>query len=939
MAPLLLALVDGNALLHRAYHALPELMTTKGEMTNAVFGFMTMVFKALNELKADHVAVCFDMAGPTFRHEAFAAYKAQRPETDKGLVPQFARTRELLAALGIPIYEVEGYEADDLLGTLARQAQEHGVPCVIVTGDNDALQLVGPGVQVLMPRRGITDTVLYDAEQVRERFGVPPERLPDYKALVGDPSDNLPGVPGIGAKTASKLLQAYGSVEELLAHLDELPAKQRDALRACADQVRETKRLATIIRDAPIALDLASCRVGQYDRERVVSLLRELEFRSLLDRLPRPAAPIAATAGRAGGAAAPERAGRDLGLPAGQLALFAEPQPRGVPAEGAAGEYTLVTSAAALDDVVRALRAAARFSFDTETRGQDPLRDELIGIALAWRPGQGVYVPVRHSAAASGGHVPLPLETVRAALGPLLADAARPKIAHHAKFDIEALASVGMAVDGLVFDTMLAAQLLESTQRSANLKDLAWSKLGLEMTPISALIGSGKQQRSMADVPLDVVARYAAADADVTLRLATDLEADLHRDGLWRLFREIEMPLVPVLARMEMAGVALDVAQLQQLSAELHAKIGDLAQAIYEDVGHRFNLNSTQQLADVLFKELNLPGGRRTKMGYSTDAATLEELRGTHPIIEKLLEHRQLVKLKSTYVDALPTMINPRTGRLHTSFSQIGAATGRLSSSNPNLQNIPVRTEIGRRIRRAFVAGGPDMLLLAADYAQVELRLLAHFSRDERLLAAFAAGEDVHRATAAEVFGVPPEAVTPAQRRIAKIVNFGIIYGVSDFGLAQNTGLPRADAARIISQYMARYEGVRRYIDETLRQARAHGYVTTLFGRRRYLPEINAPVAAVRNAAERVAVNAPIQGTAADIIKVAMIRLDAALRERGLRARMLLQVHDELLLEVPRDELDAARALVPAMMAAAGDGLAVPLEVDVAVGPNWDEMS
>ncbi|MBI4504343.1 MAG: DNA polymerase I [Chloroflexi bacterium] len=938
MAPLLLALVDGNALLHRAYHALPELMTTKGEMTNAVYGFATMVFKALDDLKADHIAVCFDLAAPTFRHEAFAAYKAQRPETDQGLVPQFARTRELLAALSIPIFELEGYEADDLLGTLSLQAHEQGIPCIIVTGDNDALQLVSPRVRVLVPRRGITDTVLYDEEQVRERFGVPPGGLPDYKALVGDPSDNLPGVPGVGAKTAGKLLQTYGSVEDLYAHLDELPAKQRDTLRAHVDQVRETKRLATIVRDAPITLDLDACRVGQYDRDRVVALLRELEFRTLLDRLPRPAV-VVGVAAPDGPAVPAERGDGEVGRLSSQLPLFAERRPEEGASEGALGTYELVATAEKLDELARALRAAERFSFDTETTGQDPLRDELIGIALAWRPGHGVYVPVRHSPAAADGHALMPLEAVRAALGPLLADAARPKIAHHAKFDIEAVAGVGMAVDGVAFDTMLAAQLLESTQRSANLKDLAWSELGLEMTPISALIGSGKQQRSMADVALDAVAQYAAADADVTLRLAGDLEPKLHRDGLGRLFAEIEMPLVPVLVRMETVGIALDVAQLQQLSAELHAKIGDLAQAIYEDVGHRFNLNSTQQLADVLFKELSLPGGRRTKTGYSTDAATLEELRGTHPIIEKLLEHRQLVKLKSTYVDALPTMLNPRTGRLHTSFSQIGAATGRLSSSNPNLQNIPVRTEIGRRIRRAFVAGGPDMLLLAADYTQVELRLLAHFSRDERLLAAFAAGEDVHRATAAEVFGVPPEAVTSDQRRIAKVVNFGIIYGVSDFGLAQNTGLPRADAARIISQYMARYEGVRRYIDETLRQARARGYVTTLFGRRRYLPEIAAPVATVRNAAERVAMNAPIQGTAADIVKLAMIRLDAALAERGMRSRMLLQVHDELLLEVPHDELDVARHLAPAIMAGAGAGLSVPLEVDVAVGPNWDEMS
>ena len=903
-------------------------------MVNAVYGFALMLIKVIGEIKPDYLAVAFDRAAPTFRHVEFAAYKAQRPRAPEGLFDQFDRVRELVHAFGIPIFEVDGFEADDVLGTLARQADERGLETVIVTGDADALQLVGPRVRVLMPQRTFADTKLYDEAAVRERYGLEPAQLVDYKALKGDASDNIPGVPGVGEKTAVRLLQEFGSLEGIYARLESVPEKTRALLAQHEELARQSRHLATIVRDVPITLDLDACRASGYDRSRVVELFRELEFRSLLPRLP---ASLGKTEQRPVAEAAPAGNGQPQQMAMFAVVAAARPAAVSVAPPPALGDYRLVTTRDSLAELVNALASSSRFSLDVETTGVDPMRAALVGLSFAVAPGQAYYVPVGHAPQAEGAEAQLPLEEVLARLRPLLADGGRGKCGHNIKYDVVVLAELGVEVSGVEFDSMVAAWLLEPSQRLLGLKDQAWSRLGLELTPIDGLIGKGRNQVTMAEVPVAAACSYACADADVALRLRDRLEPELRQAGLWHLFATVEMPLVPVLARMERAGVALDIPYLQQISRELYQRIGELEQRIYAEVGHRFNLNSPVQLGSVLFDELGLPSARRTKTGHSTEAGVLERLRGAHPVLDMILEYRHLVKMKSTYVDALPTLVNPRTGRVHTSFNQTATATGRLSSSDPNLQNIPIRTELGKRVRRSFVAGRPDHLLLSADYSQVELRILAHITRDERLLSAFAADEDVHAATAAELFNVPLAEVTYEMRRLAKTINFGVLYGMSEYGLSQRVDLSRQDAADYISRYLGKYDGVNRYIQQTIEQARREGYVTTLLGRRRPLPEIHAPVYGVRQAAERMAINTPIQGTAADIIKIAMIDLDRALCERGYGGAMLLQVHDELVLESPREALGELAELTRSTMAGAFP-LDVPLKVDVAAGPNWEEM-
>jgi DNA polymerase-1 len=917
-------LVDGNSLVHRAFHATPPMTTSQGELTNAVYAFARMLFRALNTLKPAYAVVAFDRAAPTFRHAEFEGYKAQRGPAPEGLYEQFGRVHELVDALGLQTCEVDGYEADDVLATLAAQAVAAGLDVVIVTGDTDALQLVSDHVRVLMPRRGMSDTVLFDPSAVAERYGLQPSQLVDFKALKGDPSDNIPGVPGIGEKTATRLLATYGTVDNLLAHIDDLDPRFARALREAADQLTQTRRLITMVRDAPIRLDLEKARVGAYDPARLDALLRALEFRIPPAELPfrHPSAPGTQMELFETNGTALEASTRPLAeVPLG-------------PPDLSEGEYR-VLSADALPGLADRLRAAGRFALDVETTGLDPMRAALVGIAISPEPGHGVYIPVGHRAE---GDVNLPLEEVLGVLRPILADPTIQKLGHNLKYDAIVLERAGAPVAGIAFDTMIARYLLQAGERALNLKDVAFFELGIRMTSIEELIGKGKNQLSMADIPVERVAPYACADADIAFRLAHRLDQQLRDNGLWKLFSEVEMPLLSVLVRMELAGVAIDVPYLKRMSADLAEKIAALETQIYETVGYRFNINSTQQLSRILFEELKLPTGRRTQTGFRTDAETLEELRPYHPLIGLILDYRQLVKLKSTYVDALPLMINPRTGRVHTSFNQTGAITGRLSSSEPNLQNIPVRTELGKQVRRAFIAGDPESVLLAADYSQVELRILAHITRDPNLVAAFAEDRDIHAATAAQIFGIPIEQVTSDQRRIAKTVNFGVLYGMSDYGLANQLGVPRAEARAFIENYFARYPTVAHYLEETKRQAQQLGYVTTLLGRRRYIPEINTPNRQIRAQAERTAINMPIQGTAADIIKVAMIQIDRAMRERGFAARMILQVHDELVFEVPRREVDELRPLVVHLMENAFP-MTVPLKVEARIGPNWQDMS
>jgi DNA polymerase-1 len=901
----LLVLFDGNALIHRAFHALPPLSVRKtGESTGAVFGFANMVLKVLGELKPACCAVAFDYPAPTFRHKEFAEYKAHRPPAPEELKSQFKRVHQLVDAFNIPSIELEGYEADDILGTLALQATENGIDTIIVTGDMDTLQLVSPQVRVLTPRPGkpFSDTVLYDEEKVVERYGISPSQIADFKGLKGDPSDNIPGVPGIGEKTATKLLQQFKSVEGIFQHLSEVDtAKAKKALADGEKDALRSKRLATIVTDAPVKLDLNACARTDFDRARMIDLFRDLEFTKLLSRLD------------------------EVGT--GKQEMRSEPC-------AVDSDYCVVDTEESLYGLVAALSNAETFAVDLETDSLNALSANIVGLSFCIEEGKAFYIPVGHREGKQ-----LPFDNVSERLRPVLADANKGKVTHNGKYDSTVLIENGIDIYNLSFDTMLAAYLLG--EKSLGLKALAFNHLGIEMTPITQLIGTGSKQTSMDHVAISDAARYACADADMTLRLAHIFENELKDQGLWKLFNEVEMPLVPILRDMERAGIALNVESLGEMSRNLGERMSAIEAEVYQHAGQTFNINSPQQLGMVMFEKLGLPSGRKTKSGYSTDASILEGLRGVHPIVELILEYRQLSKLKSTYVDALPALINPKTGRVHTSFNQAATTTGRLSSSDPNLQNIPVKGELGRQVRKAFIAGA-GCVLLSGDYSQIDLRVLAHLSQDPQLIDAFRNGEDIHRATASRIFNVPPGDVNPDMRRVAKTVNFGVIYGMSDYGLEQATDLSRAEASQFIKTYFDKYKGVTDYLESTKQQARERGYVETLLGRRRYTPDINNSNGMIRAAAERMAINMPIQGTAADITKLAMIMVQREMDSRGLGpegsgCRMLLQVHDELVFEVPADAIDEMKQLVLDIMPQALK-IDVPLITDVKIGANWGEM-
>ena len=915
-----LVLVDGHSLAYRAFHALPpDLQTSKGELTNAVFGFASMLLSVLLEERPDYAIVTFDK-GPSFRVREYPEYKAHREKMPEEMRGQMQRVREFVAALGIPVVEVEDYEADDLLGTLSRQAAEAGIDTVIVTGDRDALQLVDDHVTVLTSGRRFSDTLRFDPVAVREKTGLEPQQLVDLKALLGDKSDNIPGVRGVGEKGATTLLKQYGSLEGVYTHLEELPPRTQQALKEGRESALLSQRLGRIVRDVPVKLDLAAAAGWQKaDRAALTSLLQELEFRSLLSRV----------------ASLPSG-----GMPEGQLPLFGELEGAQVAAPAPAlGDYHLVADEATLQALAERLRAeASLLAVDTETTGTDAMLATLVGLSLTHRAGEAWYVPLL----APAGEPRLTLEQLQRHLGPLFADVSLPKIGHNLKYDAKVLRRAGLPLAGLSFDTMLAEWLINPDSPNLGLKNLAWARLGVQMTEITTLIGSGKEQKSMDAIPLAQVMPYAAADADMSLRLMPLLQAELEAHAQERLLHELEMPLIEVLMDMEMTGVHLDLAWLEALSAELAGRLARLEADIYELAGEPFNINSTQQLSVILFERLGLSarGVKKMQSGhYSTRAEVLESLRGSHPIVERILEHRELSKLKSTYVDALPALVHPETGRVHTSYNQVGTVTGRLSSANPNLQNIPIRTEEGRRVRRAFVAPA-GWVLISADYSQVELRVMAHVSEDPGLIEAFLRGEDVHARTAAAVFGVPLSEVTYDMRRIAKAVNFGLIYGQTAYGLSAQIGVSVPKAEEFITRYFAQFPRVRAYMEQVQREAAQRGYVETLLKRRRYFPELapGSPASVnQRQAAQRMAINTPIQGTAADIIKLAMLRLHAAFREQGLQARMILQVHDELVVEAPVEEAPQAIALMRECMEGAFE-LRVPLKVDVETGANWEEM-
>lgn len=919
-------LLDGHALVHRAWHAIqnPLTMRRTGEDVRGAYGVVQMFLKAVQDYRPANIAITFDTPAPTYRHEAFAAYKAQRPATPPELLSQFPFVRRLMEAFHVPIYELDGYEADDLLGTLSVQAAEQGLDALIVTGDTDTLQLVAPHINVLL-QYSIQKRTVYDDLEVRKKYGgLGPGQLIELKALRGDPSDNIPGVPGVGEKTAVKLLSDHGDIAGVYANLDKLTPKLREALEQHRAQVEQGVKLVTINRESPVRLDVEACKWGEYDRREVIDFLRELEFFSLVDRIPEGKKDSAQDA-----IAAPLRA-RQQG------------------SDGAARvDYRTVTSTEDLEALVSELATAAGFAFDTETTHQDQMRARLVGLSFSTAAGRAWYVPVGH-----GQGQQLPKRQVLDALRPVLEDASKPKAAHNANYDMTVLANEGIQVRGVDCDTMLLAYMLG--HKAVGLKQLALALLGEEMTPISALIGGGRNERTMDHVPIADAAPYASADADMTLRLREALEPRLKPQKAWWLFQNVEAPLLPIVVQMERDGIALDSAMLEAMGQELGDEIARSERTVYETMGRPFNMGSPKQLGEVLFGELRLPKTKRTASGgYTTDASALDWLRQTLAegnsdadpralaVLDAVLRWRELTKLKSTYVDALPTMVNPATKRVHTSYNLAGAVTGRISSSDPNLQNIPIRTELGRRIRRAFVPREPGWQLVAADYSQIELRVLAHLSQDPTLLEAFHQGQDIHRATASRVFGVPLTEVTPDQRRLAKVLNFGVIYGLSAFGVSQQTELSPDQGAEFITSYFARYPGVKTYLDATRRKAREEGFVETLLGRRRFTPEASTGNFVARQAAEREAINMPVQGTAAEIMKLAMIRVAERLRESGLRARMLLQVHDELIFESPAEEAERLRALLQAVMPRAMDGVAeftVPLDVAVKSGANWGEL-
>ncbi|MCA1645278.1 MAG: DNA polymerase I [Chloroflexi bacterium] len=922
MAERVLLLIDGHALVYRGFYALQEtrpFTNAKGELTTGVYAFTSMLLKALEDLKPQYASAAFDMSRPTFRLKEFAAYKGTRTAAPPGLRDQVTWSRRVLEAMQVPLFEVEGYEADDVIGALSVKAVEQGLNVIILSGDNDLLQLVNPHVKVLTSRRGISDTILYDEAKVIEKYGgLRPDQVPDFKALRGDVTDNIPGVAGIGDKGASKLLVEFGSAQALFDNLDSdnIPAKQRDLLAPLRDQVLLARKLATIVTDLPVALDLEKARLRDLRRPEVIGIFQELSFKSLIDRIPKLQPPPLPKNGRA------------------QAGLFDSLNPSEPMMGSPVGPS--VTTLNELDELIRRVREHGSFAFNVQATGVLPMRADVVGIGLA-AGAYAAYVPLGH---VQGEQIDgdAALERLR----PLFADAGVPKRAHNAKFHIVLLARHGVPVNGLAFDTMIAAFLLESGQRTLALRDLAWSKVQVELPSVQSLLGIGRKAITMAELSIADCGSYACQEALLVERIVAILEEELELARQTALFRDVEMPLVPVLADMEMAGIAVDLPYLAELGIELEARIGSLEADIYGHVGHEFNINSTQLLSQVLFGELHLEIDKRkrrskTKTGHiSTGSDVLEELRGTHPIIDLILEHRQLQKLKGTYVDALQQLIDPNTGRVHTSFNQTGAATGRLSSSDPNLQNIPIRTDTGKRVRRAFIAR-PGARLLSADYSQIELRVLAHLANEPTLRDAFAKGEDPHAVTAAEVLGIPLESVTADHRRVAKMINFGVLYGMSDYGLAERTGLPAADASAFIQRYFQRFGTVKAYQDGVIRDAENKGYAETMLGRRRYLPEINSHLFAVRSAAIRQIINAPIQGSASDIVKIAMIRMSEFLMREAPEVRMLVQVHDELLLEGPEDELRRIAPDLCDIMVDAYD-MKARLHVDLKMGPNWEDM-
>ncbi|WP_165075701.1 DNA polymerase I [Paludisphaera rhizosphaerae] len=887
-------ILDAYSLIFQVFHAIPEMTSPSGQPTNAAFGVFRDLLNLFRDRKPAYLAAAFDGGGPVFRSEIFAEYKANRSEMPQDLVPQIPVIKSIVEGFNVPVLTVPGMEADDVIATLARRGEERGLDVFVCTSDKDARQLITDHIKILNLRKN----AVMDAKALEKDWGIRPDQVVDYLALTGDSVDNVPGVPGVGPVLASGYLKQFGDLETLLANPDQVKGpKKQQALREHAETARRARRLVALEENLPLELDWEALRVSPPNVAALKAICVDCGFHRFVAELGESAEPDAPPT----------------------------PRPEWV------AHYSTIDTPEAFQTFLEEIRKQDRFSIDTETTSVNPLLSSLVGISASWKAGEAYYIPLR----APIGFKILDPELVLDGLRPILADPKIEKVGQNVKYDMLAFGRAGVAVEGPITDTMILSYLLESGERNHSLDQLADRLLGHEMIPITDLIGKGRNQLRMDQVDVPRITEYAAEDADATWRIFEILAPRVHEEGLWDLYADLERPLISILARMEEIGVKVDVAQLRQLSTEFASRLAEMEEEIHRLAGRPFNINSVPQLRQILFEELKLPKLQKTPGGeLSTATEVLEELASKHPLPALLVRHRQLTKLKGTYLDALPELVHPEDGRIHASFNQGVAATGRLSSSDPNLQNIPVRTEEGRQIRQAFIAESPDWRLLTADYSQIELRVLAHYSEDPALKRAFDADHDIHRAVAARIYGVPEEQVDEGMRRVAKTVNFGVIYGLSPFGLASRLGIKQTEAAAFIEAYFQEYQGVDRFITKTLESAQADGRVETILGRRRPISGIKSTTGRNRNLAERLAVNTVIQGSAADLIKRAMILVDGRLREAGLSSRMILQIHDELVFEAPADEIPVLTVLVREAMTGALK-LAVPLKVDLAVGPNW----
>lgn len=883
-----LYIIDGSSYIYRAFYAIRQFLSnSKNLPTNAIYGFAIMLLKILKSEQPDFIAVALDSKGKTFRHEQFSDYKANRPEMPEDLRPQIPYIQKMIEAFNISVIQKEGFEADDIIGTLAKRAENEGFSITIVSGDKDLMQLISKNVRML-------DTLknkVFEEDDVKKKFGVEPGRVTDVMGLSGDSSDNIPGVPGIGGKTAMKLIQEFNTIENLIERVDTISKPSvMEKIRKYKDQAILSKTLSAIITDMDIYIDLDNLKIKQPHNEEIITLFKELEFSSLL---------------------------KDFTLKA----------------DLADKDYHIILSQHEFDELLKKLNGVTAVSVDTETTSREPMRADIVGISLSYREDEAFYIPVGHDC--KGDQKQLDKQYVFDSLKSILEDSNIKKYGQNIKYEIIVFAKNGIDLKGIGFDTMIASYLLNPSKRNHNLEMLALEHLDYRKTSYKEVAGEGAKEINFSKVAIKEACDYSCGDADVTLKLTNRLAEGLKRDDLYTLYTTVELPLIKILAEIEMNGVKIDADFLNTMSKDLDAKLSILIDKIYSAAGEEFNINSSKQLAEILFNKIGLKPVKRTKTGYSTNVDVLEQLADKHELPAQLLEYRQLNKLKSTYIDALPELINHETGRIHTSFNQTITATGRLSSSNPNLQNIPIRTELGSKIRKAFIAD-PGYKILSADYSQIELRILAHMSDDDVLIESFHKGEDIHRRTASEVMGIFPEMVTPDMRRIAKSVNFGIIYGISAYGLSRDLGISRGDAGTYIDNYFARYTKVRRFIDKAISDAYDRGFVTTLFNRRRYLPDLQSKSRQVKEFAERTAVNTPIQGTAADIIKIAMINISDAFKKERLKSKMVLQVHDELVFEVLESEEEMVKEIVKKGMEGVIN-LKVPILVDISAGSNWNE--